>query len=267
MKIAIDAGHGRSTPGKRCLKSIDPKETREWVLNSRIAEKVIQKLKDYDCATLRMDDPTGKVDVSLRARTEKANRAECDFYVSIHHNAGIQGGSGGGIVVYSFLGAKSSTKAVAKAVYDATVAQTGLRGNRSAGVAEANFHVLRETRMSAILGEFGFMDSIQDTPIILTESFAEQCATGIVEGLAKGLGLNPRAKEESMVTEKETEDKDMKYEKMEEVPHWARAIVEKMVERGIHGGDGKGLDLTDGEISALVYLDRGLKYIAEHGKW
>ena len=45
FKIAIDAGHGLYTAGKRCLKSIDPNETREWVLNSRIAGKVIEKLK------------------------------------------------------------------------------------------------------------------------------------------------------------------------------------------------------------------------------
>ena len=28
MLICIDAGHCLSTPGKRCLKSIDPNETR-----------------------------------------------------------------------------------------------------------------------------------------------------------------------------------------------------------------------------------------------
>ena len=40
FKIAITAGHYRYTAGKRCKKSIDPNETREWVLNARIAEKV-----------------------------------------------------------------------------------------------------------------------------------------------------------------------------------------------------------------------------------
>lgn len=39
-KIVIDAGHGRNTAGKRCPKSLDPNETREWVLNARVAEAV-----------------------------------------------------------------------------------------------------------------------------------------------------------------------------------------------------------------------------------
>ena len=46
FKIVLDAGHGRNTPGKRCLKSLDPAETREWVLNARICDKVEQLLAD-----------------------------------------------------------------------------------------------------------------------------------------------------------------------------------------------------------------------------
>ena len=30
FKLALNAGHGLYTEGKRCLKSLDPKETREW---------------------------------------------------------------------------------------------------------------------------------------------------------------------------------------------------------------------------------------------
>lgn len=37
MIIALDAGHYNDTPGKRCLKRIDPNETRERFLNARRA--------------------------------------------------------------------------------------------------------------------------------------------------------------------------------------------------------------------------------------
>lgn len=63
--FAIDAGHYIDTPGKRCLKSIDPGETREWVLNSRIADKVQERLRGYRCATMRVDDVTGEKEISL----------------------------------------------------------------------------------------------------------------------------------------------------------------------------------------------------------
>ena len=47
---------------------------------------------------LRTDDTTGKTEVTLAQRVKKANSFGADFYLSIHHNAGINGGSGGGIV-------------------------------------------------------------------------------------------------------------------------------------------------------------------------
>ena len=86
--FAIDAGHYIDTPGKRCLKSIDPGETREWVLNSRIADKVQERLRGYRCATMRVDDVTGEKEISLSKRVALANQADADLYLSFHHNAG-----------------------------------------------------------------------------------------------------------------------------------------------------------------------------------
>lgn len=191
MLICIDAGHGLDTPGKRCLKSIDPHETREWTLNSRIADKLQARLAGYrDCATMRVDDITGKTDVATMARPKAANAAKADLYLSIHHNAGIKGGSGGGIVVYVMRDTKNEqSRKVQEAVYRHTVAATGLRGNRANPIAEANLGVLRASNMPAVLGEFGFMDSTHDTPIILTERFADQVADGIVAALAEVYGL------------------------------------------------------------------------------
>ena len=48
MRFVIDAGHGLYTSGKRCMKKLDPNETREWTLNQRIASKVVELLKTPD---------------------------------------------------------------------------------------------------------------------------------------------------------------------------------------------------------------------------
>ena len=192
MLIALDAGHYLGTPGKRCLKRIDPGETREWVLNSRIAEKVQKILADYQVDILRLDDPTGQTDVTLQERTDKANRAKADLYLSIHANAGINGGSGGGIVLYAYSYPDEESIRVRDTIYRYTVSTTGLRGNRANPLALANFHVLRESNMPAVLGEFGFMDSTTDTPIILTEEFADHCADGIAAALVALYGLEEK---------------------------------------------------------------------------
>ena len=193
FKIALNAGHYRNTAGKRCLKSLDPNETREWVLNDRICDKIEQKLKDYEgYSLLRIDDTTGSTDVSLSNRTTKANSWGANIYLSIHHNAGIHGGTGGGVVAYTYTKVDDNTKAWQKAFYDAIIKHTGVKGNRATPLASANLHECRETKMPAVLIECGFMDSKTDVPIILTDDFANKVATACVEVLVAKGGLKKK---------------------------------------------------------------------------
>lgn len=182
FKIALTAGHYMGTPGKRCLKKLDPNETREWWLNDRIADKVENLLKDYTgYELLRTDDTSGKKDVSLRSRTNAANKFKADFYLSIHHNAGINGGKGGGIVAYTHPQSSKASVEWRNALYDALIKHTGLKGDRKSPLLTENYYVLRETKMPAVLLELGFMDSATDVPIIRTDAYAQKCARAIVE--------------------------------------------------------------------------------------
>lgn len=193
FKLALNAGHYLSTPGKRCMKILDPKETREWELNDRICDKIEQKLSDYTgYELLRIDDTTGKIDTALKTRTDKANKWGANFYLSIHHNAGVLGGKGGGVVAYTYTKVDSVTAAWQKELYDAIIAATGLKGNRSKPLAAANLHECRETKMPAVLLECGFMDSTTDVPIILTDAFADKVATACVSVIVKRAGLKKK---------------------------------------------------------------------------
>ncbi len=186
FKFAMTAGHYLGTPGKNCLKKLDPKETKEWVLNDRIADKVEKLLQAYTgWEMIRTDDTTGQKNIGLQARTNAANNFKADFYLSIHHNAGINGGNGGGILAYVYDKASAESIAWQKDLYNALIAKTGLRGNRSTPMPKANLHEVRETKMPAVLLELGFMDSATDVPIILTEKFADQCAAAIVQVLVQ----------------------------------------------------------------------------------
>lgn len=193
FKIALTAGHYKHTAGKRCLKSLDPKETREWVLNDRIADKVEKLLQGYTgWELIRTDDTTGEKDISLSARTNAANNFKADIYLSIHHNAGINGGKGGGIVAIVYTKPSAESLAWQKELYDALIEATGLKGNRATPLAKMNLHECRETKMPAVLLELGFMDSATDVPVILTEKFADQCAEAIVNVLVKRGGLEKK---------------------------------------------------------------------------
>lgn len=189
--IVIDAGHGLKTAGKRTLKSIDKMETKEWTLNDRIADMLEDLLSEYDCKVIRSDDTDGINDVSLDNRVKTANDANADVFISIHHNAGLNGRSGGGTQVY-YYSSKSERKTQAKALYDAVVKRTGLVGNRADKVIKKAFTVIADTKAPAFLLENGFMDSPTDTPIILTEEHAEKTAEGILDFLVAEFGLKKK---------------------------------------------------------------------------
>lgn len=195
FKIALGAGHGSNTAGKRCLKSLDPNETREWWLNDRICDYVESYLKDYEgYDLLRLDDSDdGANDIALATRTNKANAWGADFYLSIHHNAGVNGGSGGGICAYSYTNGSQASHQWRDDLYLALIAKTGLKGNRSNPTLTGGFYVLRYTNMPAVLLELGFMDSKTDVPIILTNDYAQKCARAIVDVLVKRGGLTKKA--------------------------------------------------------------------------
>lgn len=195
FKIALDAGHYSKTAGKRCMKKLDPNETREWTLNDRIADKVELLLQGYTgWELIRVDDTTGAKGISTISRAKAANNFGADFYLSVHHNAGIKGGSGGGIVAYVCKNANDNTVAWQKDLYAELITKTGLKGNRSNPTPKSNVsYVLTKTTMDAVLLELGFMDSKTDVPIILSEKFADQCATAIVNVLVKRGKLTKKA--------------------------------------------------------------------------
>lgn len=190
FKIALDAGHCLSTPGKRCLASLDPSQTREWVLNDRIADKVEVLLQGYSGYELiRVDDTLGKKDISTSSRAKAANAFGAGFYLSLHHNAGIKGGKGGGTAAYISKNASKASAEWQAELYAELIAATGLKGNRSNPTPKNNYTVLTKTDMPAVLLELGFMDSQTDVPVILSGEYADQCAAAIVKVLVRRGGL------------------------------------------------------------------------------
>lgn len=201
FKLALSAGHSNATK-RGCPKSLDPNQTNEWVLNDRIADKMEKILAGYDgIEILRLDDTTGAVLIELEERSTAANEWKADFYLAIHHNGGINGGKGGGIVAYVYTEPCDESLEWQKALYNAAIEATGLRGNRSNPMPKKNLHEVREPNMPAVLMECGFMDSATDCPIILTEDFADKIAQAFCGVIVERSG----ATEKKPVAEAENE--------------------------------------------------------------
>jgi N-acetylmuramoyl-L-alanine amidase len=185
VKIVLDAGHGLSTPGKRT-----PSGENEWTFNNKVVLAAIDKLRKYENVDiLRVDDPTGKTDISLNDRTNKANAFNADVYIACHHNANTgTWGSWTGIETYTFDHPQANPKSekIAKVIHPLVVKAVGIQDR---GLKKQNFHVLRETSMPAILIEGGFMDSYIDINVLRDNSKLKAHGEAIAEGLVQYFGL------------------------------------------------------------------------------
>jgi len=187
MKISLDSGHGINTQGKRT-----PDGMHEWEFNSQVAMYAMAELDKYEDIELqRVDDVSGKIDVPLSTRTDKANSWGADVYISVHANAFGTGGwnNTSGIETFTYPTASRESFVLAKLVQDELVKATK-RNDR--GIKTANFAVLRETSMPAILVECGFMTNKEEATLLKSDSYRKTCASAIVKGLADMYGLKKK---------------------------------------------------------------------------
>jgi N-acetylmuramoyl-L-alanine amidase len=190
MKISLDAGHGGFgvTPGKRCPDG----SMYEWDFNSAVVKNMIAELSNYESVqVLRVDDPTGKTDMPLKTRTDKVNAWGSQCHISVHANAAGNGWSDAhGIETFVYKTSLKEAFQLATLVQNELLRNTGL-SNR--GVKAADLHMLRETHMTAVLCECGFMTNKNEAALLKSNSYRKKVALAIVEGLAKQYKLKKKA--------------------------------------------------------------------------
>ncbi len=186
MKILIDNGHGRETPGKRSPNGV----LREYAVARDIARRTVDELirRGYDAERI----VTEEMDISLGTRCKRVN-AICDKYgsgnvllVSVHLNAAGNGRIWMGARGWEVYTSKGNTKADRLADCLCAAALEQLRGmtireDWSDGDAdkEADFYILKHTKCAAALTENLFMDNTRDYDFLMSE-----------EGIQKIVGLH-----------------------------------------------------------------------------
>ena len=190
--IALDDGHGMQTPGKRTPIFKDgtkSKETGESFMHENEFNRAVISILDEHlkrCGFRTLFVAPGDGDVPLKTRTDTANQAGADLYISVHANAvGETWGSANGIESFYYPGRVTSMKA-AEAIHAQLLQGTGLRDR---GVKPANLHVLRESKMPAVLVECGFMDNLNEAKLLMSDSYREKCAEEIAKGICHYFGV------------------------------------------------------------------------------
>jgi len=172
MKIWLDPGHGGSDPG---AVSFIQESTYTLSYALELGQKL--GLLGFDVNYSRSTNSS----VSLSQRCDMANRWGADYFVSIHFNAG----GGHGIETYSIAPGGHADKlsvAIQKELIDQTCSTD--RGHKY-----ANFQVLRDTSMPAILTELGFVDSDSDSLKIPSEGYLHKCMRAITKGICEVAGV------------------------------------------------------------------------------
>ncbi|WP_394185017.1 N-acetylmuramoyl-L-alanine amidase [Metabacillus halosaccharovorans] len=179
MKIAIDAGHGYETPGKRTVDGM-----KEYEFNRAVAGEMKKLLEKYEGVTVLFTHSDQR-DVPLNERTTKANKEKVDVFISIHANAhgnGNQWTSAEGIETYVYTIKPKTATRLAQMVQNELISSTK---RKDRGVKTANFHVLKATSMTAILCECGFMTNKEEAALLQTSSYRLTCAKAIVDAIVK----------------------------------------------------------------------------------
>lgn len=181
--VYLDAGHGGSEPG---ASGYGIKE-KDLTLTRVLRVKQILET-EYTGATVvlsRSNDSS----VSLSQRSNAANSAKADIFISDHKNA--FDGSAHGFESFIYNGSVSSaTKDLQSKIHAKVSAVAMSYGIKDRGKKTANFHVLRETSMPAILLEEAFIDNEKENVIMQQSAFKEAYCQAVAQGIADHLKLS-----------------------------------------------------------------------------
>lgn len=188
-KIFIDAGHGAHDPGALGSRS----KEKDNVLKVALRLKVL--LESYG-HTVRLSRSTD-VFIALSERARLANVWGADYFVSLHNNAATASATGFETFIHNGP-VQSKTAGFQNAIHAAIAKNIGISDR---GKKRANFAVLRETRMPAVLIEYAFISNASDESILINqvEKLAQLTTDGIVNyvGGKKPVAPTPPKKEET----------------------------------------------------------------------
>lgn len=174
--IALDAGHALNTSGKQT-----PDGIKEWTLNDKVRDKIVEKLNEYDVSFLFPDNNEGNTDEGLTARKAMYVNGHADAATSIHHNAYTGTWNGAtGVEVWVDRNATDKDLELANLIYNKLVAYTGMKGR---GIKRSNFTVIYQNQIPAVLVEGGFMDGTEDYKIITSDQGQDAYARAVAESL------------------------------------------------------------------------------------
>lgn len=181
--IVVDPGHGGPDSG-----AVGPNGTYEKnntlpvglyladLLRSSGANVILTRSKDVSPAGANYTEAE-----DLKARVNIANQNQADLFISIHNDSFSNPDAGGTTTYYSLSSsAANESKALGLDIQQEVVKELGLY-NRN--VKTANFYVIKNTTMPAVLVELGFISNPTEEALLSSSAFQKKTADGIYQGI------------------------------------------------------------------------------------
>lgn len=238
-KVYIGVGHGGSDPG--AVGS----GFKEKDLNLSIANACAAALERHGVA-VKMSR-TADIETTVAQDINGCNTFDPDLAVDIHNNAG---GGDGAEVFYHHGGGTGKTLAVNILNEVAAIGQNS-RGakTRTNDSGKDYYYFIREIAAPSVIVECAFVDNATDIQIVDTEAERNKMGVAIARGILKTLGIE--------WTEQAASNE---FNNLDEVPGYARSTIEKLLNRDLLVGTGKGLQLSEDMLRVLVINDRAGLY-------
>lgn len=167
--IFIDPGHGGHDPGAIGSSS------REKDVVLAIANKLVKLLEadpELDVMSTRDKD----VFLSLTERTDLANKAGANVFLSIHANSSVSSAAHGTETYVH----PTADKTLGSIIHKHLVQGTGLYDR---GLKQANFSVLRTSQMPAALVEVAFISNPAEQKLLNDAAFQDRVAQALYQAI------------------------------------------------------------------------------------
>lgn len=180
--VCVDAGHGGSDVGAVGLDGSYEKDD-----NLRLALKVKEALEKSGVNVImtRSDDSNTQLD----SRSVIANKAKADLFVSLHRNSTAKANTTKGIEIWIHSSGSERSYAAADDILS-SLEKVGISNNRGVrigtqGDSDDDYAVIRDTDMTSMIIEMGFMTSQDDLDYFNEnlDNYAKAISNGAVEWL------------------------------------------------------------------------------------
>lgn len=168
-KIFIDNGHGGHDPGAIGKNSRE----KDNVLKVGLRLGALLQSAGHQVRYSRTTDKF----LSLSERARLANNWGADIFISLHNNSHNSNASGFETFIYNGK-VSSKTKSLQNNIHNAIASNIGINDR---GKKTANFAVVRETKMPAVLIEYAFISNVSDERILINQvnDLAKWTANGV----------------------------------------------------------------------------------------